>query len=135
MPFRSGRPSAVRGGLEGSGGPAAGARVHATVTTAAAATAIAGIAPLNPIRMSRAPPGIEGRNYTSDPRKLPGMPRPSLLLTTAMLGGVIASLASATTALQQAPTPQRWITAWGTSQQGLGGNAVTNSTVRMISRV
>ena len=29
----------------------------------------------------------------------------------------------------------RWITAWGSSQQELGTTAVTNATVRMIARV
>src|SRR5687767_5353697 len=38
-------------------------------------------------------------------------------------------------ARQQPPAAQRWITAWGTSQQGLGMDAVTNTTVRMIARV
>ena len=36
---------------------------------------------------------------------------------------------------QQAPAATRWITAWGTSQQGIGPDAVTNTTVRMIARV
>jgi lysophospholipase L1-like esterase len=36
----------------------------------------------------------------------------------------------------QQPLPAaRWITAWGTSQQGLGTTEVTNATVRMIARV
>ena len=52
-----------------------------------------------------------------------------------MVAGLTVSLVSAIAALQQAPASERWITAWGTSQQGLGGNAVTNSTVRMIARV
>lgn len=42
---------------------------------------------------------------------------------------------SATMARQQPPAAYRWITAWGTSQQGLGMNVVTNTTVRMIARV
>lgn len=36
---------------------------------------------------------------------------------------------------RQASSAGRWVTAWGTSQQGLGMNAVTNTTVRMIARV
>ena len=38
-------------------------------------------------------------------------------------------------ARQQPPAAERWITAWGTSQNGLGMNTVTNTTVRMIARV
>jgi lysophospholipase L1-like esterase len=44
-------------------------------------------------------------------------------------------LQSGTPAGQQPPAAGRWITAWGTSQQGLGQNGVTNTTVRMIARV
>src|SRR3954447_7357447 len=36
---------------------------------------------------------------------------------------------------QQHPASGTWITAWGTSQQGLGMTAVSNATVRMIARV
>lgn len=39
------------------------------------------------------------------------------------------------TAGQQPPAATRWITAWGTSQQGIGPDAVTNTTVRMIARI
>jgi lysophospholipase L1-like esterase len=49
--------------------------------------------------------------------------------------GVVLLLGSGTFALQGPTTSARWITAWGTSQQGLGTNAVTNATVRMIARV
>jgi lysophospholipase L1-like esterase len=35
----------------------------------------------------------------------------------------------------QQRSPERWITAWGSSQNGLGTTAVTNATVRMIARV
>ena len=39
-------------------------------------------------------------------------------------------------AARQAPlAPGRWTTAWATSQNGLGTNTVTNTTVRMIARV
>ncbi len=44
-------------------------------------------------------------------------------------------LETGTPAQQQPPAATRWITAWGTSQQGLGQNSVTNTTVRMIARV
>jgi lysophospholipase L1-like esterase len=36
---------------------------------------------------------------------------------------------------RQRPPSERWITAWGSSQNGLGMTAVTNATVRMIARV
>jgi lysophospholipase L1-like esterase len=42
---------------------------------------------------------------------------------------------SAILAIQQPPTSPRWITAWGTSQQGLGTTSISNATVRMIARV
>jgi lysophospholipase L1-like esterase len=35
----------------------------------------------------------------------------------------------------QQPAPERWVTAWGTSMQALGTNAVTNATVRLVARV
>jgi len=38
-------------------------------------------------------------------------------------------------AAAQQRTSDRWITAWGSSQNGLGMTAVTNATVRMIARV
>jgi lysophospholipase L1-like esterase len=37
-------------------------------------------------------------------------------------------------AASQQPTSERWITAWGTSQQNLASTTMTNSTVRMIAR-
>ena len=53
--------------------------------------------------------------------------------------GVLASLAlfvgSGTAARQAAPASGRWVTAWGTSQSGLGTDAVSDTTVRMIARV
>ena len=55
-----------------------------------------------------------------------------------VLSGVVASLAlllDSGTAAQQAAPPERWVTAWGTSQSGLGMNEVSNTTVRMIARV
>jgi lysophospholipase L1-like esterase len=48
---------------------------------------------------------------------------------------LVVSLHSGMAAWQQPPGAARWITVWGTSQQGLGMNAVTNTTVRMIARV
>ena len=38
-------------------------------------------------------------------------------------------------ALARQPSVPRWITAWATSQQGLGQEGVTNATVRLIARV
>src|SRR5262245_17564085 len=35
----------------------------------------------------------------------------------------------------QAQGSGRWITAWGTSQNGLGNTSVSNATVRMLARV
>jgi len=43
-------------------------------------------------------------------------------------------LAAGAAGLAQQPAP-RWITAWATSQQGLGQDAVTDATVRLIARV
>jgi lysophospholipase L1-like esterase len=43
--------------------------------------------------------------------------------------------ASGIGALRQASPSGKWITAWGTSQNGLGMTAVTNATVRMLARV
>jgi lysophospholipase L1-like esterase len=63
------------------------------------------------------------------------MRRVSLLVRFAISAGVVLLLGSGTFALQGPTTSARWITAWGTSQQGLGTNAVTNATVRMIARV
>lgn len=52
----------------------------------------------------------------------------AFVTVSAALGSFIAA--------QQSPSPAgRWITAWGTSQQGLGTAALTNTTVRMIARV
>lgn len=51
------------------------------------------------------------------------------------MGIVALFLASAPAAQQPTPTAERWVTAWGTSQNGLGTNPVSNTTVRMIARV
>ena len=56
-------------------------------------------------------------------------------MSIAFAGALALWLESGTTARQQPPAATRWITAWGTSQQGLGTNTVTNTTVRMIARV
>jgi lysophospholipase L1-like esterase len=39
------------------------------------------------------------------------------------------------TAQRGTTAPARWITAWGTSQQGLGTTPISNATVRMLARV
>ena len=51
------------------------------------------------------------------------------------LVAVLALLLESHMTARQQPAAPRWVTAWGTSQQGLGMNAVTNTTVRMIARV
>ena len=53
----------------------------------------------------------------------------------ALAAALALVLQSGTPARQQPPAAARWITAWGTSQQGLGQNAVSNTTVRMIARI
>jgi lysophospholipase L1-like esterase len=56
-------------------------------------------------------------------------------MRVALAAALALLLQSGTPARQQPPGTARWITAWGTSQQGLGQNGVTNTTVRMIARV
>src|SRR5882672_3466985 len=63
------------------------------------------------------------------------MTKASLLSRMAIVAGLAVLLGSGIVARQQAPASERWITAWGTSQNGLGMNAVSNATVRMIARV
>ena len=63
------------------------------------------------------------------------MTRPPWLVIVAFVAGVAVCVESAMGARQQRPAAARWTTAWGTSQQGLGPDAVTNTTVRMIARV
>ena len=63
------------------------------------------------------------------------MTRAFWLATIAIVAGPVVFLDSAMAARQQSPAAARWITAWGTSQQGLGTTPVTNATVRMIARV
>ena len=59
----------------------------------------------------------------------------SVFFGIAIVAGLAGLPASGIAARQQPPPSQRWITAWGTSQQGLGMDAVSNATVRMIARV
>jgi lysophospholipase L1-like esterase len=59
----------------------------------------------------------------------------SWLMSFALAAALAVCAAPLLTARQQSPAAGRWITAWGTSQQGLGMNTVTNTTVRMIGRV
>ena len=59
----------------------------------------------------------------------------SVLSRIAVVAGLALLLASGTAARQAAPASERWVTAWGSSQQGLGTGAVSNTTVRMIARV
>ena len=63
------------------------------------------------------------------------MKKESRLISVALAVSLALLLESGTPAQQQPPAATRWITAWGTSQHGLGQNAVTNTTVRMIARV
>jgi lysophospholipase L1-like esterase len=55
------------------------------------------------------------------------------LFSTALIGAVL--LAAPASADGRGRDRARWITGWGTSQQGLGTTAITNATVRMIARV
>jgi lysophospholipase L1-like esterase len=59
----------------------------------------------------------------------------SVLSRIAVVAGAALLLDSAIAARQAAPASERWVTAWGTSQSGLGTAAVSNTTVRMIARV
>ena len=59
----------------------------------------------------------------------------SLLFRVAIVAGLAVVFGSGMVALQQPPASAKWITAWGTSQNGLGMSSVTNATVRMIARV
>ena len=63
------------------------------------------------------------------------MTRASVLSRIGLVAGLALFVDSATPAQQPAPASERWITAWGTSQSGLGTDAVSNTTVRMIGRV
>ena len=59
----------------------------------------------------------------------------SLLCRVGLVAVLALFLASGTTAQQPTPASERWVTAWGTSQNALGTNGVSNTTVRMIARV
>ena len=59
----------------------------------------------------------------------------SVLSRIALIAGVALFVDSGAAALQPAPASERWVTAWGTSQSGLGTDAVSDTTVRMIARV
>jgi lysophospholipase L1-like esterase len=63
------------------------------------------------------------------------MTRASLLFGIAIVAVLAVLPGSGIVARQQPPASERWITAWSTSQHGLGMNAVSNITVRMIARV
>lgn len=63
------------------------------------------------------------------------MTKASLLFRVAIVAGLAVVSGFGTGALQQPPASAKWITAWGTSQNGLGMTSVTNATVRMIARV
>src|SRR4026208_1717821 len=63
------------------------------------------------------------------------MPKRAVLSSIGWAAVLALVLHSATAARQPAPASARWITAWGTSQSGLGMEAVSNTTVRMIARV
>ncbi len=56
-------------------------------------------------------------------------------LVSVAFAAVFAVLVESEPAPQGPPAAERWVTAWGTSQNGLGAGVVTNTTVRMIARV
>lgn len=59
----------------------------------------------------------------------------SVVSRLALVAGVAMVFHIGTAARQPAAAPERWVTAWGTSQNGLGMDAVSNTTVRMVARV
>jgi lysophospholipase L1-like esterase len=64
------------------------------------------------------------------------MTRDAALVRLAIVIGLVALVELDIPAAQRGTaSPSRWITAWGTSQQGLGPSTVSNATVRMIARV
>ena len=63
------------------------------------------------------------------------MTKDAVRVRVAVVAGLAVLLTPAIVAVQQPPAAERWMTAWGTSQQGLGTAVVTNTTVRMIARV
>ena len=58
-----------------------------------------------------------------------------LSFTLALALGSLAPAAIGQNANAQNAADEAWVTAWGTSQQGLGETKITNATVRMIARV
>jgi lysophospholipase L1-like esterase len=56
-------------------------------------------------------------------------------VTLAVAAGLAVIAGSPVGGRQQPSATPRWITAWSTSQQGLGASGVTNTTIRMIARV
>src|SRR5262245_58069743 len=56
-------------------------------------------------------------------------------LAPAVIAISMMSLSRDLRALQQPASGARWRTAWATSQQSLGMNAISNTTVRLIARV
>jgi lysophospholipase L1-like esterase len=59
----------------------------------------------------------------------------SRLIGCAMAAAASAWVASALLPTQAVARDQAWVTAWATSQQGLGAAKISNATVRMIARV
>ena len=68
----------------------------------------------------------------NEDRKATDMPQVVKLGIAATLA---LSLATSLAAVGRQTSSPRWITAWATSQQGLGEDVVTNATVRLIARV
>src|SRR3954471_11167159 len=62
------------------------------------------------------------------------MAQQKLFIGRLAIGALFVSCAGLAIA-QPRPASGTWITAWGTSQQGLGMTAVANATVRMVARV
>jgi lysophospholipase L1-like esterase len=52
-----------------------------------------------------------------------------------VFAALAVSLATSLAALERQTSSPRWITAWATSQQSLGEDAVTNATIRLVARV
>ncbi|MBI4886249.1 MAG: SGNH/GDSL hydrolase family protein [Acidobacteria bacterium] len=63
------------------------------------------------------------------------MMRASCMAGAAVVAGLALGVQPAIGARQQRPAAERWVTAWGTSQNGLATTSVTNTTVRMLARV
>ena len=63
------------------------------------------------------------------------MRRQSFILSVVVMVVVGLWFGSGAAARQQTPAGSRWITAWGTSQNGVGNTPIGNATVRMVARV